>query len=51
MDEIGQGTADVGMDSADDDEEGDRYSELHSRWVRTSAEETEQLRDEGKCVG
>ena len=36
-----------GMDSADDDEEGDCYSELHSRWVRTNTEEREQLKDEG----
>lgn len=30
-----------------EDDEGDCYSDLHSRWVKTTPEATKQLRDEG----
>ena len=31
----------------EDVEEEDSYSELHSRWVKTTPQETQQLKDEG----
>lgn len=38
---------DVVEDSDEFEEIEDRYSELHSRWVRTTAEEKRQFQEEG----
>lgn len=39
------------MAESDVDEEEDSYIHLHSRWVRTTREETKQLKDEGVSCG
>ena len=31
-----------------DEEETDRYGELHDRWVKTTPEARQQLKDEGR---